>query len=281
MKRLLATLLFLPAFVMAQQGQTISYTNGSPVTSGNLACFSGTDIVVDCPSSSPVEILGIFYTVSGTGYVVPLGEIPVNLDGTINVTPGDILCASSTSASVAHDNGSTPCSTPYIGLVSRMATGVTSAWADINVSGSRGQTGATGSVGATGATGATGTTGPTGPTGPTGATGATGPQGPAGINTFNGQTLFGGSAPTVASCGTSPSVASGSNDNSGTINVGTGISVTACTLTFATAFTNPPSCQFSASTSGLGVGLTAVSTSAVTAGVTLSLGGGKMYYQCF
>ena len=136
-------------------------------------------------------------------------------------------------------------------------------------------------VGPMGTTGNTGAQGPTGVTGPQGATGPTGPQGPSGLSSYNGQSLFSGSTPTVSSCGSSPSVASGSTNNAGTINVGTGLSVLACTLNFSSSFTNNPSCQFTASTSGLSPGVTSVSTSAVTVALTLSLGAGKLYYQCF
>ena len=55
-----------------------------------------------------------------------------------------------------------------------------------------------------------------------------------GVNTF-GQVLNSASPPTASSCGTSPSVASGSSGNGGQFTLGTG-SPTACTITYATAF---------------------------------------------
>lgn len=51
---------------------------------------------------------------------------------------------------------------------------------------------------------------------------------------------FGGFAPTISSCGTSPSLIRGS-DTTGLVRVGTG-SVSACTLTFGRSFTNAPQC---------------------------------------
>jgi hypothetical protein len=58
----------------------------------------------------------------------------------------------------------------------------------------------------------------------------------------NGQVNFHGVAPTVSSCGTSPSVVG--NNTAGTITVGTGGTATSCLLTFATtpAWTNAPHC---------------------------------------
>jgi len=55
----------------------------------------------------------------------------------------------------------------------------------------------------------------------------------------NGHIETTGTSPAVSSCGTSPSIAG--NDNVGTITVGTSSSLT-CTITFATAWNNPPTC---------------------------------------
>jgi hypothetical protein len=55
-----------------------------------------------------------------------------------------------------------------------------------------------------------------------------------------------GTAPALTSCGTSPTIVTGSNDNSGTFTMGaTG---TGCVVTFSTAYTNTPSCQVTAQT---------------------------------
>lgn len=47
-------------------------------------------------------------------------------------------------------------------------------------------------------------------------------------------------SPGLSTCGTSPSIATGSNDHAGIVTMGSG-SPTACTVTFATAYTNTPS----------------------------------------
>ncbi len=111
-----------------------------------------------------------------------------------------------------------------------------------------------------------GQTGPTGPTGPTGATGATGSQG-----TVNNHTLFGGSAPTLSNCGTSPTNTN-AVDNKGIVTVGANsidnlghvVPVLQCTMTFATAFTVLPAATFSTDTKGLYVTFAGLSTTVVT-----------------
>lgn len=96
----------------------------------------------------------------------------------------------------------------------------------------------------------------------------------------NGQFVLAGTAPTVGTCGTSPSVASGSTDTAGTINVGSG-TVTACALNFGTAFTATPSCVAS-DNSTLSTGdISAVSTTSVTFSFSASVGAGQIYYHCF
>ena len=70
---------------------------------------------------------------------------------------------------------------------------------------------------------------------------------------INGQTIFSDSAPTITTCGTSPTVATGGTSNGATITVGTAttnaygitVPVLQCKLTFATAFTNAPVVAFS------------------------------------
>lgn len=57
---------------------------------------------------------------------------------------------------------------------------------------------------------------------------------------FPAHVLNVGKAPTVSSCGTSPTLATGSSDFSGTITGGT--NHTACTLTFRTAYGAAPTC---------------------------------------
>lgn len=161
---------------------------------------------------------------------------------------------------------------------------VVGAYGSSGAVGPQGPIGLTGPAGSQGIQGLAGAAGSNGINGLVGATGPTGPAGPSGLSTFNGQSLFAGGTPTVTSCGTGASLATGSVNNAGTINVGSGL-ITACTLNFSTslafpAFTNPPSCQFTTSGS-ITVSIPAATASLATVGLSLSLGGGKLYYQCF
>ena len=97
---------------------------------------------------------------------------------------------------------------------------------------------------------------------------------------YNNHLLFTGSAPAPSTCGSSPSMGTGSVDNAGTVVVGSG-SVTACTLTFATSFTNAPSCVADTDTALAFAYVSAVSGSAVTFTLAASVGSGHIYYHCF
>ena len=55
---------------------------------------------------------------------------------------------------------------------------------------------------------------------------------------------FGGPAPTLSACGTSPTLSASATDSSGTITVGTG-TVTSCSLTFGAGFSATPDCLVS------------------------------------
>ena len=86
--------------------------------------------------------------------------------------------------------------------------------------------------------------------------------------------------PTLGACGTSPSLMAGSSDGFGTITVGTGVT-TACTLNFSKTYsTVPRSCTFSTSSVAAIGGITALSTSAITFGLSLSLASGTIWYAC-
>lgn len=87
------------------------------------------------------------------------------------------------------------------------------------------------------------------------------------------------SSPAVSSCGTSPSVSGG--DTTGVITLGTGISVTGCTLTFDIPFSSTPVCTASTDSGAISVGITSISTTAVTFGLSASLVSGSIFYQCF
>lgn len=84
----------------------------------------------------------------------------------------------------------------------------------------------------------------------------------------------------LSGCGTSPSVVG--NDTNGVISLGTGISVTACTMSFANSFPSGSNVTCSVSSnSTLSFGsVTAVSNTGFSVGLSIGLGGGKLYYQC-
>lgn len=87
-----------------------------------------------------------------------------------------------------------------------------------------------------------------------------------------------GTAPTISSCGTSPSASATASDTAGTVTQGT--TATGCTLTFATAFATTPHCvvsSWSANTSV--VAISAVSTTALTVANT-SADNNKFTYHC-
>jgi hypothetical protein len=96
-----------------------------------------------------------------------------------------------------------------------------------------------------------------------------GTRSPGKLLTVAGNADFGTGTPTLSSCGTSPSLDSGSNDMRGEIVVGT--SATGCTLTFSAAKTNVPFCLVASETSGLtSPGWTESTTAITITGVTAS-----------
>lgn len=101
-----------------------------------------------------------------------------------------------------------------------------------------------------------------------------------GLTTFGGHIATAGTAPTVSSCGTSPSAVTG-NDTAGKLTMGTA-SPTACTLTFAGGFAAAPKCTAVASVGGaaLAVAPTTVSTSAVTFTTSAAATSGTLTYHC-
>jgi hypothetical protein len=99
---------------------------------------------------------------------------------------------------------------------------------------------------------------------------------PGKLFTVAGNADFGSGTPTLSSCGTSPSLDSGSNDMRGEIVVGT--SATGCTLTFSAAKTNTPFCIVASETSGLtSPGWTESTTAITITGVTA---GDDYAYMC-
>lgn len=85
------------------------------------------------------------------------------------------------------------------------------------------------------------------------------------------------SGSTVTSCGTEPSFTG--SDNAGTITVGSGVTL-ACTLTFAKAWTNAPTCTMTINTTAVTGGITSLSASAIIFSFSATLGGGQIYYFC-
>jgi hypothetical protein len=86
-----------------------------------------------------------------------------------------------------------------------------------------------------------------------------------------------GTAPTLTSCGGSPSIVG--NDNSFTITVGT--ASTGCTATFATAWTNAPSCTVTNQSTSITNAMTyTVSTSAVVVSQAAGLSGDILNVVC-
>lgn len=85
--------------------------------------------------------------------------------------------------------------------------------------------------------------------------------------------------PTLSSCGTSPSLSSNSNDTAGTITTGTG-TVNSCTMTFGQTWDLSPVCTSNTSTSTAWDYISTSTTSSVTFGLSSSMPGGQIYYEC-
>lgn len=95
-----------------------------------------------------------------------------------------------------------------------------------------------------------------------------------GFTGFSKHVAGGGlNTPTVATCGTG-SVATGSSDFAGKI---TATGATACTLTFATAFTTAPACVVTDGTTAAALKVVVTTTTAAVTGLT---SGDIFYYVC-
>lgn len=84
-------------------------------------------------------------------------------------------------------------------------------------------------------------------------------------------------APTIGTCGTTPSITG--TGRAGVATVGTG-TVTACTVTFNATLGVAPSCLATSSSATIHVGVTAVSATAFTVGFSASCPSCKVYYRC-
>jgi hypothetical protein len=99
------------------------------ITPGYLAAYTASGTIGNCSSSPCNPILGVFN--SSTTWITS-GETAVILDGSVNVTYNDILCASSTVPGTAHDNGLVACTVgEWVGIVKTSATSTSSATAFI------------------------------------------------------------------------------------------------------------------------------------------------------
>lgn len=92
---------------------------------------------------------------------------------------------------------------------------------------------------------------------------ATGASGTNGIRLqFNG-------APTVGTCGTSPSITSGSRDTAGSVNVGTGGTATSCGVTFNATWASAPFCVANGTTTTAG-NVRALAVNTTTTAMTIT-----------
>lgn len=97
-----------------------------------------------------------------------------------------------------------------------------------------------------------------------------------GVMQVGGDLTFTGTIPTVSSCGTTPSITTGSTDSSGEVTEGA--TATGCTITFSTSKTNAPFCVVTFQTN-LVTETYAVSTTTITLTNTSS-SGTKVNYHC-
>jgi len=97
---------------------------------------------------------------------------------------------------------------------------------------------------------------------------------------------FGNTAatPTLSACGSAPSMATGSTDNSGQVNTGGGTMLLSCTVNFAATFATTPFCIISprnVSAQAAGAYISAVSTTAFTLTTVGSMVTANFAYHCF
>ena len=97
------------------------------------------------------------------------------------------------------------------------------------------------------------------------------------ILTVRGHYVASGSAPSLSSCGTTPSITG--TDTAGIITAGTGI-ITACTVTFATAYSSEPACIVTSDNSVSFYFISAKSTSAFTITGDSPIGADVINYIC-
>lgn len=91
-----------------------------------------------------------------------------------------------------------------------------------------------------------------------------------------GHHIFTGSAPSVSSCGTTPSIVG--NDTAGKVTIGTG-TVTSCTVTFVTTFANAPICTVTNNTT-IQAHTASTSTTALTIAAATNMASDVISYTC-
>ena len=95
----------------------------------------------------------------------------------------------------------------------------------------------------------------------------------------DGHVVSSGTAPSMGTCGSSPSVIG--TDMQGAITVGGGV-VTSCTLNFANAWANAPVCVESDNSVSVTADVQSITQTAITFGFSATLsGGGTVWYHCF
>lgn len=93
----------------------------------------------------------------------------------------------------------------------------------------------------------------------------------------DGHVFTSGPAPVISTCGTGSGTVVG-DDQSGTITTAT--AATACTATFSKAYRNTPVCTVTDDSLVGFADISAISTTAVTFGISSALTGGHLYYSC-
>lgn len=90
--------------------------------------------------------------------------------------------------------------------------------------------------------------------------------------------IFSGTAPTLGSCGTSPSIVG--NDSAGRITVGTGGIATSCAITFAAAWTNAPLCFVSDESALIATQVVPTTTNLTISATAPFAASSKLAYHC-
>lgn len=94
---------------------------------------------------------------------------------------------------------------------------------------------------------------------------------------YDGHLVSSGTAPSMGTCGSTPSVIG--TDTAGVITVGSGV-VTSCTMNFANVWANPPVCVESDNSTAVTGDITTTTTSSITFGFSATLGGGQVNFIC-